>query len=389
MPFSCLSENKVIYAEDYSAAEWEDLKLRIMRGALTLTLPCCNAKASLRSGRRCQHFAHRRNESCKSDCWGDYSGRESRRGKKSESLDHQRVKEIIREVATNIGWCAETEYEGHTPSGDRWCADVFTEKDVFRIAFEIQITPQQFSYYRIRQQRYRESGVKCIWLSCRMPEVSDEEIPVFELSKSKGVFVVDFPEFVDPGLLKLPKGFTGTSLGEFIQLMLERCVLWAPDWVSKHDELASMADWQRMPTPTREKCDDDSAEQDELIAGYLSMKERTSVRGGRLSPQKPTASSVRLSSVVKPPRNYTEKAHGLTLKFFSENGTHLDHCFRGSGDLSLCKRLIVQDLPRFPPGTYAVVCHTMSKVIIYTERQPLPDTCNAECKMSSQFDLFD
>jgi competence protein CoiA len=221
MPFSCISENKVIYAEDISAAEWEDLKLRLMRGTANLILPCCRAKASLRSvsGRR-QHFAHCRGESCKSDCWGDYSGRESRKGKKSESLDHQRVKEIIREVAANVGWHAETEYEGLTPSGDRWRADVFAEKDVFRVAFEIQVTPQQFSYYRIRQQRYRESGVKGIWLSCRMPEVSDEEIPVFELSKSKGVYVVDFPEFVDPDLLKLSKDFTGTSLGEFIQRML-------------------------------------------------------------------------------------------------------------------------------------------------------------------------
>jgi hypothetical protein len=151
-----------------------------------------------------------------------------------------------------------------------------------------------------------------------------------------------------------------------------------PDWISKHDVLASMADWQRTPTPKPGKCSDDSTVEEEQLTGFISVKAKVSAKGSRLIPQKPVASSVQHPSVVKLPPNYTQKAHGLTLKYFSENGTLLDYCFRGSDDLSLCKRLIAQGLHTFPPGTYAVVCNTNSETIIYSERPHASNAGNAE-----------
>jgi len=234
MPFSCRCGDEILYSEELSTGQWEDLKLRVLKGVVTLALPCCKGRATLRSGSvRRQHFAHFRGEGCMSDAWSDYSGRRSPRKGKSESLDHGRVKEIIKEIAEKEGWVAETEYAGSSSSGDRWVADVLAVKGEYKIAFEIQLSPQQFAYYRTRQQRYRESGIKCLWLSTTIPQLSDQEIPIFGISRSGGVFVVDFPDFFQPDILKLPVGFTGASLGEFVHLMLERAVLWEPEWVKK------------------------------------------------------------------------------------------------------------------------------------------------------------
>lgn len=65
--------------------------------------------------------------------------------------------------------------------GNSWVADVLAVKGERRIAFEVQVSPQQFMFYRIRQQRYRGAGVKCVWLSSALADVSDQEVPVFGL----------------------------------------------------------------------------------------------------------------------------------------------------------------------------------------------------------------
>lgn len=368
MPFSCMSGKVVIYAEDFSASEWEDLKLSVMRGMQNLTLPCCGTKASLRSGpSRQHHFAHFRGKSCRNDAWSDYSGNQSKRKKgKSESFDHQRIKDIIKEIAEKSGWCAQKEYEGYSPSGDRWIADVFAEKGEFKIAFEIQISPQQFSTYRIRQQRYRESGIKCIWLSCITPEFSDEEIPVFELSKSKGVFVIDFPEFFVPSLLKLPGEFSGVSLGEFIQLMLERGILWEQGWVSKFDLLASLEDWQRVPKPLAEKSNPYEKEHPEYSSVNASVKEKTATKNTNLG-HKRTGNRVTGSVFDIRPYKFDYKLHGLKVIFFDADGTPLIDYPWFRSDIGSCKQVIAQEISKFPADTYAEVLNTITNIRIYTE----------------------
>lgn len=370
MPFSCLSGKVVIYAEDFSAIEWEDLKLSTMRGIQNLTLPCCGTKASLRSGpSRQPHFAHIRGKSCKSDAWSDYSGIHSKRKKaKSESFDHQRIKDIIREIAVESGWWAQKEYEGHSPSGHRWIADVYAEKGEFKIAFEIQISPQQFSTYRIRQQRYRESGIKCIWLSCVTPEFSDEEIPVFELSKTKGVFVIDFPKFFVPSLLKLPSEFSGISLGEFIQLMLDRCILWEQGWVSKYDMLASLEDWQRILKPLAEKNNPYEQETTGYSAVNASVKEKTATK--KSNPGHKRAGIQVASSLLDiRPYKFDYKLHGLKVIFFAADGTPLIDYPWFRSNLESCKQLITLEISKFPTGTYAEVLNTITNITIYTEHK--------------------
>jgi hypothetical protein len=386
MPFICLYGEKVVYAEDLLAAEWENLKLRVQSGPPGLKLPCCGARVSLRSGRsHRQHFAHYPGESCKSDAWSEYSGRPRRtKGEKPESLDHQRVKQIIAEVAEKTGWCTRTEHEGHSPSGGRWVADVLIEKGESKVAFEVQVSPQQFSDYRIRQQRYRESGIKCLWLTCVMPAFSDEEIPVFELSRSNGVFVVDFPEFFRPGLLKLPSASTGVSLGEFVQLLLERRIVWEQDWVNKHDQLASMEDRQRLPVPAAER---GGGEIDpfECYSGYTAIKERGEAKKTLPGPE-PTAT---LPVGVKLPDNYDPRIHCLTVMFFGADGRLTNFYFRG--ELSTCKNLIRMELLSLPSGTYAEVYKTRTdiKVPLNCDPPPAQQIAAEKPKIPAQFSLFD
>ncbi|MBI5482986.1 MAG: hypothetical protein HY888_00800, partial [Deltaproteobacteria bacterium] len=296
-----MSGSEIIYAENFSASEWEDLKLEARSGSRVLSLPCCSAKVSLRSGtahRQC--FAHSRNQSCKSDAWSDYSGKlTSRKGRKSESLDHKRVKEIIKEVAEKTGFSATLEYSGRSPSGFEWKADVFIEKGDQKVAIEIQISPQQFSDYRIRQQRYNESGVQCLWLSNVLPEFSDKDVPVFELSKSEGVFVVDFPQFFRPELLKLQSDFRGVSLGGFIQGMLDQGIPWEHDWINKSDRLASLAVTQNLPKSNSKlvgEADESVAEQASLFA---SIKERHT--GGRIRPR---STETPIQRTISPAKEY-------------------------------------------------------------------------------------
>lgn len=385
-----MSEKVVIYAEDFSASEWEDLKLRIMRGTQNLTLPCCGAKASLRSGlSRRQHFAHFRGKSCKSDAWSDYSGNQSKRKKeKSESFDHKRIKEIIREVAEKSGWHAQKEYEGHSPSGDSWFADVFAEKGEFKIVFEIQISPQQFTVYRIRQQRYRESGIKCIWLSCVTPELSDEEIPVFELSKSKGIFVVDFPEFFAPSLLKLPAEFSGICLGEFIQLMLERGILWEHGWVNKFDLLASLEDWQRVSKPLAGKSNSCEMEHPEYSSVNASVKEKTEAKRTNLG-HKNASNRVTGSILDIRPYKFDYKSHCLKVIFFAADGTPLIDYPWFRSEIGSCKQLIALEMPKFPTGTYAEVLNTITNVTIYTDPPLKQHNDNGTENINKQSSLFD
>lgn len=389
MPFSCLSEKNIIYAEDFSASEWEDIKLRAMRGLADLKLPCCYAKPSLRSGlSRVQHFAHYPGASCKSDAWSVYSGRGlRRRGSKSESFDHQRIKEIIREVAEKVGWFAKTEYEGQTSSGDRWTADVYAEKGEFKVVFEIQVSPQQFSYYRIRQQRYRDSGIKCIWLSSVMPEFSDEEIPVFELSKSKGVFVIDFPSFFVPSLLKLPADHSGVSLGEFIQHMLNRLIIWEMSWVNKHDSLANIEEWHRCPKRLTQHSVESPLDDPEYSSGCTFVKDKESITRNNLrdkaaSPQ----AGAHLRGIILP-IPYKPEAQCLTLIFFAEDGTLIDYWFRG--DIGACKSIVSYELPKLPSGAYAEVRGTMTRVTMYrAPPQPSPPDYGTETTIK-QLSFFD
>jgi len=150
LPLRCIDQNgKSIHACDLPSAVWDDVAER-NRKDRHLRLPCCSAKITLRrSSRGTQFFAHKAVGTCVTA---------------PETEVHLRLKKIAAEAARARGWEAETEIADVSPSGERWQADVLARKNGLRVAIEIQWSSQTIEETLRRQERYRQSGVRCLWV---------------------------------------------------------------------------------------------------------------------------------------------------------------------------------------------------------------------------------
>ena len=131
-------------APHMSQAQWEELQRAYCVG--DLLMPCCNAPAIpkvsangylLCASRRCVHTSE-------------------------ESQWHLAAKILVRSVLEDLGCRASVECRVRVMG--RWQADVWGERNGVRLAVEIQRSYQSLRDYRKRQERYREAGVKSLWL---------------------------------------------------------------------------------------------------------------------------------------------------------------------------------------------------------------------------------
>ncbi|MDE0033507.1 MAG: competence protein CoiA family protein [Deltaproteobacteria bacterium] len=144
------SANRSVLAFDLSLEEWRALQ-RENRSARHLRMPCCQAQVVLKkSPRGTAFFAHK---SVGSQC-----------STAPETEAHWYLKRIAVDTARRHGWDAETEIAGTTDTRDQWRADVLARKGKHRVAVEIQWSPQTNEEVSRRQERYVESGVRCLWL---------------------------------------------------------------------------------------------------------------------------------------------------------------------------------------------------------------------------------
>ena len=151
MPLRCFdpSTNRSVQAFDLSPEEWRALQ-RENRSARHLRMPCCHAQVVLKkSPRGTAFFAHKSVGECSTA---------------PETEAHRRLKRIAVDAARMHGWDAETEVAGTTDRGDQWKADVLARKGKRRVAIEIQWSSQTDEEVSRRQERYAESGVRCLWL---------------------------------------------------------------------------------------------------------------------------------------------------------------------------------------------------------------------------------
>jgi Competence protein CoiA-like family len=150
MPLRCLdAAGRSIHSFELTDEQWRALQAENRR-ARHLRMPCCCAQVALKRSRLgMPFFAHKVVGTCTSA---------------PEREAHLRLKRMVVEAARANGWIAETEKSGASPSGKQWKADVLARKGKSQVAVEIQWSSQTTEELLRRQARYRESGVRGLWL---------------------------------------------------------------------------------------------------------------------------------------------------------------------------------------------------------------------------------
>ena len=150
MPLRCVDERgTIIEAPGCSQEQWDALRERA-RKERTLRMPCCPARAVLKTSKLgTRFFAHKAKGECS---W------------KPETAAHLQLKALALTAARQAGWEAQSEMSGHTAEGEKWTADVLAWKGDDRVAVEIQWSGQTNEETWHRQRRYERSGVRGVWL---------------------------------------------------------------------------------------------------------------------------------------------------------------------------------------------------------------------------------
>lgn len=163
-----------IVAPLLDGAAWDDLVARVRGGEVELRMPCCDAVARPRvSPLGTCHFFHQRRGDCD---W------------KPETAEHLAIKAKVIELFSRRGWVARPEV-----SGEAWRADVLASDGDRHVVVEVQLSPQDAETTRQRTARYRDAGLRSVWLMRRLPPGlrSDATVSAFELRSDRPPYSVD------------------------------------------------------------------------------------------------------------------------------------------------------------------------------------------------------
>ncbi|NKJ77803.1 hypothetical protein GFL60_00855 [Rhizobium leguminosarum bv. viciae] len=174
MSLRCVDEAGVdLYSFDLSPEAWQALTEQNRKCRL-LRMPCCSAEVNLRKSHRgTPHFVHKAVGDCTTA---------------PETEAHFQLKRIALEVARRHGWDAKTEVAGASPSGETWIADVLAQKNSARVAIEIQWSSQTNDETMRRQERYRQSGIRCLWLLKQPGFPTTEALPAAQIVEHDGTY---------------------------------------------------------------------------------------------------------------------------------------------------------------------------------------------------------
>ena len=203
MPLRALKDGQTIHSYNFSETEWRQLKED--KKNFTLLMPCCQNRAILKTSKLgTQFFAHSKRGDCTSQ---------------AESKEHLLAKTIIAQTCQDFGWEVTTEYQGETPNGEKWIADVYAKKNRVQLVFEVQWSPQREEVTRQRQERYRASGIRSAWLAKEKKrdyyEIEEYELPYFEIRYDEKSNNFSIPKY-------------NVTLQEFIKGMLNKELTWFP-----------------------------------------------------------------------------------------------------------------------------------------------------------------
>lgn len=221
MPFSANSPEGPVSLLRVDPMTVEQMRAR-NRKEKVFTAKCCGAPLSIRVSRgKAPHFVHQVSpQSCDSD--------------RSETPEHRRLKALVAQSAMrSCVWDIETEaIERDASSGQiAWRADVLAMRGRARVAFEVQLSNADFENMRARQERYRRSKVRGLWLvRTKKGFPQCEELPVFTVSSGRdGDWVYLSTRWdAQPDIWARSDGGDSVELGEFIEAALDGRLNWAP-----------------------------------------------------------------------------------------------------------------------------------------------------------------
>lgn len=187
-------------------------------------MSCCDSRVILKKSTlgTC-FFAHARRGPCSSA---------------PESAEHLLAKETIARTLRTTDWQVSTEVRGTSHDGQEWIADVMATRGDVKIAIEVQLSRQTLEETERRQNRYRLSGVRGLWL-CKQTQVHlSKEIPSFRITLGRdNKFEIQLPsEFYDADVVNSrrgwhePEDYWGQSidLSEFVAGAVNGALRWAP-----------------------------------------------------------------------------------------------------------------------------------------------------------------
>ena len=173
MPLRAVLNNQNIFSFEFNEITWANLKA--IYKTKQLQMACCKTIAIPKKSKLGNYFfAHSSNTECTS---------------LPESSEHIYVKTLIAMAAKEAGWAVTTEYNGQSPNGEKWTADVLCEKRKVRLALEVQCSPQTKDNTEYRQLRYKNSGVRCCWF------LSEKTFKNFNLCPSDAIPFFIFSAF--------------------------------------------------------------------------------------------------------------------------------------------------------------------------------------------------
>jgi len=182
MPLRCLDPTgQSLHAFDLSEEQWRALE-RANRVARHLRMPCCQAAVMLKTSRRgTRFFAHKAAGTCATA---------------PEREEHLRLKAMAVAAARANGWEAQTEVAGAAGPDEPWRADLLARKGRHVVAVEFQWSAQTAEETMRRQERYRRSGVRGLWLLRRSDFPITRDLPAVRIG---GDLERGFTAIVPPG----------------------------------------------------------------------------------------------------------------------------------------------------------------------------------------------
>ncbi|MBK3780283.1 hypothetical protein G3A43_08430 [Paraburkholderia aspalathi] len=145
---------------------------------------------------------------------------------------HLRIKQQVAMAAAAAGWTAETEAPGREyGDGEEWIADVLATRRTTRVAFEVQVSGQNWADTLARQARYKASGVRGLWFFATRNYDSDAAVPAFQIRKVEDT--LDFEVRITPPASTSIAGVRAVRaewrpLPEFVVGALSGRLHWAP-----------------------------------------------------------------------------------------------------------------------------------------------------------------